>query len=89
MTFKFILLCIVVMTPEEKLTEGRQSRNCMPFAVPIWKWSASKKFFAKSVYVAYGAKSYSELKDFINGLSYKRAWKAKIHEKIKIFMWLI
>jgi hypothetical protein len=60
MTVKFILPCTVVTTPKEKLTKGRQSRNCAPFVVPIWKWSANKKFSTK--YVAYGAKSYSELK---------------------------
>jgi hypothetical protein len=76
-------------TPEEKLTEGRQSRNFVFFAVPIWKWLASKRNLYKVNLYRLWSKKLFWTKDFINDLSYKRAWKAKIHEKIKIFMWLI
>jgi hypothetical protein len=48
--------------------------------VGIWKWSKTKKFIVKSVY------------EFLTsdeiGNSFSRV-KAKIPEKIKIFMWLV
>jgi hypothetical protein len=46
----------------------------------FWKWSISKCFTVKSVY--------EHLSKDDSGYAYKRIWKAKIHEKIKIFMWL-
>jgi hypothetical protein len=46
-----------------------------------WKWTTSKKFTVKSVY--------EHLTRHDNGPDYKRVWKAKIPEKIKIFMWLV
>jgi hypothetical protein len=49
--------------------------------LPIWKWNANKQFSVKSVY--------EHLTRDDAGMAYKRVWKAKIPEKINIFMWLI
>jgi hypothetical protein len=49
--------------------------------VPIWRWTASNFFTVKSVY--------DHLTRDDKGLPYNRVWRAKIAEKIKIFMWLI
>jgi hypothetical protein len=47
----------------------------------IWRWSKNGVFSVRSVY------------DVITrgnaGPSYNRVWKAKIPEKIKVFMWLM
>jgi hypothetical protein len=48
---------------------------------PIWKWTGSKNFSVKSVY--------DQLSKDDLGPSFKRIWKAKVPEKIKIFMWLL
>jgi hypothetical protein len=47
----------------------------------FWKWTSNKKFSVKSVY--------NVLTCDDHGISYRRVWKAKIPEKIKIFMWLV
>jgi hypothetical protein len=49
--------------------------------IVLWKWNASKKFSVKSVY--------DHLTSDDSSLNYKRIWKAKIPEKIKVFMWLV
>jgi hypothetical protein len=49
--------------------------------VTIWKWTSSKKFIVKSVYEHLTKEDY--------GSGYKRVWKEKMLEKIKIFMWLM
>jgi hypothetical protein len=48
--------------------------------VPCWKWTTSKRFTVKSVY--------EHLTRHDIGPDYKRVWKAKIPERVKIFMWL-
>jgi hypothetical protein len=48
---------------------------------PCWEWSPKKTFTVKSVY--------DHLTKGDSGPSYKRIWKAKLPEKIKIFMWLL
>jgi hypothetical protein len=47
--------------------------------IPIWNWTASRKFSVKSVYL--------ELTKRDAAPSYSEIWKAKIPEKVKIFMW--
>jgi hypothetical protein len=47
----------------------------------IWKWIGNKKFSLKSVYEFLTRDEY--------GPSYRKFWKAKIPEKIKMFMWLV
>jgi hypothetical protein len=47
----------------------------------ILKWTTNKKFSVKSIY--------EHLTKDDKGPNYKRIWKAKIPEKIKIFMWLV
>jgi hypothetical protein len=47
----------------------------------IWKWNMSKKISVKSVYTSL---TRNEV-----GKSYSRVWKARLPEKIKIFMWLV
>jgi hypothetical protein len=49
--------------------------------IPIWKWTGSKKFLVESIY--------TNLTGGDNGYSFREIWKAKILEKIKIFMRLI
>jgi hypothetical protein len=49
--------------------------------IPIWNWTASKKFSVKS--------TYEQLTRGDGGSSYRRVWKAKLPKKIKIFMWLL
>ncbi|TVU47444.1 hypothetical protein EJB05_07047, partial [Eragrostis curvula] len=46
-----------------------------------WLWTPSGKFTVRSMY--------DHLTRNDNGLSHKHIWKAKIPQKIKIFMWLI
>jgi hypothetical protein len=48
---------------------------------PIWKWAKSGKFSVRSVYEHL-------TKDEV-GPAYKAIWRAKIPEKVRIFMWLI
>jgi hypothetical protein len=47
----------------------------------VWKWSASRKFTVKSVY--------NHLTKNGNGPAYRNIWKAKLPEKIRIFVWLL
>jgi hypothetical protein len=49
--------------------------------VVIWKWSANKHFSVKSVY--------DHLSKDVSRPPFKRVWKAKLPEKIKVFMWLV
>jgi hypothetical protein len=49
--------------------------------LPLWRWNANKIFSVKSVY--------NHLTKNESSVAYKRIWKAKIPEKIKIFMWLL
>jgi hypothetical protein len=49
--------------------------------IPLWRWTASKVFSVKSVY--------NHLTKHESGADYNRIWKAKILEKIRIFMWLL
>jgi hypothetical protein len=49
--------------------------------VPLWRWMANKVFSVKFVY--------NHLTKHEPGVDYNRIWKAKIPEKIKIFMWLL
>jgi hypothetical protein len=49
--------------------------------MPIWKWSKNKQFTMRSVY--------DHLTRNGNGPTYKAIWKAKIPDKVKIFMWLV
>jgi hypothetical protein len=49
--------------------------------VAYWKWTNSKSFTVKTVY--------EHLTRHDSGPSYKRVWKAKVPEKIKIFKWLV
>jgi hypothetical protein len=51
--------------------------------VPIWKWSADKKVSAKSIYVAYGAKNYSELKILLMVFPTKEHGRLKFMRKSK------
>jgi hypothetical protein len=48
---------------------------------PVWKWTGSKKFYVKSIYM--------QLTKSDEGESSKIIWKSKIPEKVKIFMWLL
>jgi hypothetical protein len=48
---------------------------------PMWKWSKSGKFYVNSVY--------EHLTRNEDGPAYKSIWKAKVPEKVKIFMWLV
>jgi hypothetical protein len=48
---------------------------------PIWKWTGSKMFLVKYVYL-------SLIKND-NGHAFRSIWKAKIPEKIKKSMWLV
>jgi hypothetical protein len=63
--------------------EGKQNNVALADAsdLVIWKWIASKNFLVKSVY--------EHLTSDDSGPNYKRIWKAKIPEKIKVFMWLV
>jgi hypothetical protein len=47
----------------------------------IWKWTPSRQFTVKSVYM--------HLTRDENGETYKEIWKAKIPLKIKIFIWMV
>jgi hypothetical protein len=47
----------------------------------LWNWTTSKKFFVKS--------TYNHITRRDRGDAYKAIWKAKIPEKVKIFMWLV
>jgi hypothetical protein len=47
----------------------------------LWRWTASKQFWVKSVY--------EQLTKRDNGPSFKRIWKTKVPKKIKVFMWLV
>jgi hypothetical protein len=49
--------------------------------LPLWWWTANKVFSVKSVY--------NHMTKNEVGVDYKRIWKAKLPEKIKIFMWLL
>jgi hypothetical protein len=49
--------------------------------VVIWKWYANKQFSIKYVYD-------HQSKD-VSGSPFKRVWKAKLSEKIKVFVWLV
>jgi hypothetical protein len=48
---------------------------------PIWKWTGSKMFLVKSVYLSLTKNG--------NGHAFRSIWKAKIPEKIKKSMWLV
>jgi hypothetical protein len=47
----------------------------------LWKWSKNGKFSVKSVYEIITRGN--------GGPFYDRVWKAKIPDKIKVFMWLV
>jgi hypothetical protein len=47
----------------------------------VWRWTLNKRFFAKSIY--------EHLTKDERAYAYKRIWKSKIPDKIKIFMWLL
>jgi hypothetical protein len=49
--------------------------------VPMWRWTSNRRFSVKSMY--------EHLTKDVRGFAYKRIWKSKIPEKIKIFMWLL
>jgi hypothetical protein len=49
--------------------------------IVVWKWTTSKKLSIRSVY--------EQLSRDETDPYYKRIWKAKISEKIKILMWLV
>jgi hypothetical protein len=49
--------------------------------LPLWWWTANKVFSVKSVY--------NHMTKNEVGVDYKRIWKTKLPEKIKIFMWLL
>jgi hypothetical protein len=49
--------------------------------VVVWLLGKKGNFTVKSVYNALASSS--------NGIYYKKIWKGKIPEKIKIFLWLI
>jgi hypothetical protein len=53
--------------------------ECKDF--PLWRWAANKVFSVKSVY--------NHLTKNEVGVDYRRVWKAKLPEKIKIFMWFL
>jgi hypothetical protein len=48
---------------------------------PVWRWTSNRRFSVKSIY--------EHLTSDDRGSAYKRIWKSKIPEKIKIFMWLL
>jgi hypothetical protein len=48
---------------------------------PVWRWTSNWRFSVKSIY--------EHLTSDDMGSAYKRIWKSKIPEKIKIFMWLL
>jgi hypothetical protein len=47
----------------------------------VWRWTSNRRFSVKS--------TYEHLTKDERGYAYKRIWKSKIPEKIKIFMWLL
>jgi hypothetical protein len=49
--------------------------------IALWRWSKSKSFTVKSVY--------EHLTSNGSGNDYRSAWKARIPEKTKLFMWLV
>jgi len=49
--------------------------------IPIWCWNKSKIFSVKSVY--------NHMTRGENNENLEHIWKAKIPQKIKIFMWLV
>jgi hypothetical protein len=49
--------------------------------VVMWRWTTSMKFSMKSIY--------KQLSKHEFGPSFKRIWKAKLPEKIKVFMCLV
>jgi hypothetical protein len=49
--------------------------------IPVWKWSKNGRFSVKSVYMY--------LTKDENGPRFSKIWKAKLPEKIKIFMWML
>jgi hypothetical protein len=49
--------------------------------IALLNWTTSRKLSVKSVY--------KQLTKHEFGPSFKRIWKAKLTEKIKVFMWLV